>query len=68
MTILIVSQNLKHYNMQFSVGTIFRVNLAWIDNLHELETITRQLEPGRRLTISEAVKGHSVPDETKALM
>ena len=36
---LIVSQNLTNYEMDIPHDAIFRVNLAWINNLQELEVI-----------------------------
>ena len=38
---LIVSQNLKHYKMRFPASTIFRVNLAWLDNLEQLAKLIK---------------------------
>ena len=36
---LIVSQNLTNYEMDIPQDAVFRVNLAWINNLKELEVI-----------------------------
>ena len=36
---LIVSQNLTNYDIEIPHDAIFRVNLAWINNLQELEVI-----------------------------
>ena len=36
---LIVSQNLTNYEMDIPQDAIFRINLAWINNLKELEVI-----------------------------
>ena len=36
---LIISQNLTNYEIDIPQDAIFRVNLAWINNLKELEVI-----------------------------
>ena len=36
---LIISQNLTNYEINIPQNAIFRVNLAWINNLKELEVI-----------------------------
>jgi citrate lyase beta subunit len=36
---LIVSQNALNQNIQFPDSTIFRINLAWINSIEELETL-----------------------------
>lgn len=38
---LIISQNLAKYKMTFSEEPIFRINLAWINNIEELEKILK---------------------------
>ena len=39
---LIVSQNLANYEIDIPQDAIFRVNLAWINNLEELEVILKK--------------------------
>ena len=39
---LIVSQNLTNYKIDIPQDAIFRINLAWINNLKELEVILRK--------------------------
>ncbi|MCA9401733.1 MAG: hypothetical protein KC713_08905 [Candidatus Omnitrophica bacterium] len=41
--LLIASQNLKYYDMNFPEGTIFRVNLAWLNSLQDLENIIKDV-------------------------
>lgn len=41
---LIISQNLVKYRMPFPKGTIYRINLAWINNINELVKILKQHE------------------------
>jgi citrate lyase beta subunit len=36
---LIVSQNALNHNIQFPDSTVYRINLAWINNIQELETL-----------------------------
>ena len=36
---IIVSQNLTNYKIDIPHDAVFRVNLAWINNLKELEVI-----------------------------
>ena len=36
---LIVSQNLTNYEIDIPQDAIFRINLAWINNLKELEKL-----------------------------
>ena len=36
---LIVSQNISNHNITFSNDVIYRINLAWINNLQELEAL-----------------------------
>ncbi len=38
-TMLIISQNLTNYEVDIPQDAIFRINLAWINNLKELESI-----------------------------
>ena len=38
-TMLIVSQNLTNYEIDIPQDAIFRINLAWINDLKELEVI-----------------------------
>ena len=38
-TMLIISQNLTNYEVNIPQDAIFRINLAWINNLKELESI-----------------------------
>ena len=33
---LLISQNLAKYNMEFPEDAVFRVNLAWVNNIQEL--------------------------------
>ncbi len=33
---LLISQNLAKYNMGFPKDAVFRVNLAWVNNIQEL--------------------------------
>ena len=41
---LIISQNLTNYEINIPQNAIFRVNLAWINNLKELEVILKKHE------------------------
>ena len=36
---LIVSQNALNHNIQFPDSTVYRINLAWINSIQELETL-----------------------------
>ena len=36
---LIVSQNALNHNIQFPDSTVYRINLAWINNIQELESL-----------------------------
>ena len=38
---LIISQNLANYNFDIPEGTIFRINLDWVNSLDELEKILK---------------------------
>ena len=38
-TMLIISQNLTNYDIDIPQDAIFRINLAWINNLEELQTM-----------------------------
>lgn len=38
---LIISQNLAKYGMPFPEGTIYRINLAWLNNIEELIEILK---------------------------
>ena len=40
---ILVSQNLLHYKMQLPKKAVFRVNLAWINNLTELDVILKSI-------------------------
>jgi len=40
----IFSQNLMNYNIPIPEGSIFRINLAWINTLDELKTILKKYE------------------------
>ena len=33
---LVISQNLAKHNMGFAEDVVFRVNLAWVNNIQEL--------------------------------
>ena len=39
---LIVSQNISNHNITFSNDVIYRINLAWINNLQELENLLKK--------------------------
>ena len=39
---LIVSQNISNHNITFSSAVIYRINLAWINNLQELEALLKK--------------------------
>ena len=39
---LIVSQNISQYNISFPNDVIYRINLAWINNLQELERLLKK--------------------------
>tara|TARA_Y100000310_G_scaffold314630_1_gene364182 strand:- start:168 stop:740 length:573 start_codon:yes stop_codon:yes gene_type:complete len=39
---LIVSQNISQYSISFSNDVIYRINLAWINNLQELERLLKK--------------------------
>ena len=39
---LIVSQNISNHNITFSSDVIYRINLAWINNLQELEALLKK--------------------------
>tara|TARA_B110001454_G_C12619356_1_gene392207 strand:- start:48 stop:620 length:573 start_codon:yes stop_codon:yes gene_type:complete len=39
---LIISQNASNYGIPFPDDTIYRINLAWINNLKELENLLQQ--------------------------
>ena len=36
---IIISQNLTNYDVDIPEDAVFRINLAWINNLRELQTI-----------------------------
>ena len=38
----IVSQNLSNYGVLFPADCIFRINLAWINNLNELKLLLKK--------------------------
>jgi len=37
--VLIISQNVKNYGIPFPDGTIFRINLAWVNSISELNQL-----------------------------
>ena len=39
---LIVSQNISNHNITFNSAVIYRINLAWINNLQELEALLKK--------------------------
>ena len=39
---LIVSQNISNYDISFSSNVVYRINLAWINNLQELERLLKK--------------------------
>jgi len=39
---LIVSQNISNYDISFSSNVVYRINLAWINNLQELEILLKK--------------------------
>ena len=39
---LIVSQNISQYNISFPNDVVYRINLAWINNLQELERLLKK--------------------------
>ena len=39
---LIVSQNISNHNITFNSAIIYRINLAWINNLQELEALLKK--------------------------
>ena len=39
---LIVSQNISQYSISFPNDVIYRINLAWINNLQELERLLKK--------------------------
>ena len=39
---LIVSQNISQYSISFPNDVIYRINLAWINNLQELEILLKK--------------------------
>ena len=39
---LIVSQNISNYDISFSSNVVYRINLAWINNLQELEKLLKK--------------------------
>ena len=39
---LIVSQNISNHNITFNSAVIYRINLAWINNLQELEVLLKK--------------------------
>ena len=41
---IIISQNLSNYDIDIPTNAVFRINLAWINNLDELETLLTKHE------------------------
>ena len=39
---LIVSQNISNYDISFSSNVVYRINLAWINNIQELEELIKK--------------------------
>lgn len=39
---LIVSQNISNYDISFSSNVVYRINLAWINNIQELEELLKK--------------------------
>ena len=39
---LIVSQNISQYSISFPNDVIYRINLAWINNVEEFETLLKK--------------------------
>ena len=59
---LIVSQNLSNYDMNIPEDAIFRINLAWVNNIEELMKILKK-HSSRQIFLDLPINRTKPPDK-----
>ena len=66
---LIVSQNLTNYDIKLPENVIYRINLAWIDNLETLKNILdKHKNHSIFLDLPNQLRNHSFYDNISIIM